>query len=390
MKRPSQVIHIAFAKQIASFLLALAALFLRVWRAFVARRAPESSRPTVLLIEPFGLGDVISHEPLIRALRGHGVEVTLCARAEWRPLFPDLRWVNSEIAWGRHARADKYVLSDYLSPEFRKCFRELRAAARGAIGIDTRGDIRSVLLLYLAGCRQVITLSHYLGSDLKMPSFVGQIVESSAELRRWELNLRFAAALQASGNVPGPPTFPHFIARHKDGARRTAGLIPIAPWKGKWWPEAKWRALVAQLVARGIKPAGLCGPGQRDLTRQQLGNGIDAIECGSVAEWANRLQQFAFIVTLDTGPMHVSDALGIPVVALFGQGSLPLWAPSHPQSIVVSHQSENDFRICAPIEAHTAHGEEFMRRISVEEVLAAVDRIIAGQAHAARGVTAGP
>src|SRR5258705_9643547 len=57
MTRPSQVIHIAFAKQIASFLLALAALFLRGWRKFVFRRALEPGRRTVLLIEPFGLGD---------------------------------------------------------------------------------------------------------------------------------------------------------------------------------------------------------------------------------------------------------------------------------------------------------------------------------------------
>src|SRR4051794_40180727 len=101
MTRPSQVIHIAFAKQAASFLLALAALLLRLWRKFVFPRAPQPSRPSVLLIEPFGLGDVISYEPLIRTLRGHGREVIFCAPAEWRALFPDVRWVNSAIAWGR-------------------------------------------------------------------------------------------------------------------------------------------------------------------------------------------------------------------------------------------------------------------------------------------------
>jgi ADP-heptose:LPS heptosyltransferase len=75
--------------------------------------------------------------------------------------------------------------------------------------------------------------------------------------------------------------------------------------------------------------------------------------------------------------MHLNDAIGRPVVALFGQGSLPLWAPTHPDSVVVTHQGDPDFRLLAPTEANTASGEEFMRRISVAEVLKAVVGLMA-------------
>jgi ADP-heptose:LPS heptosyltransferase len=73
--------------------------------------------------------------------------------------------------------------------------------------------------------------------------------------------------------------------------------------------------------------------------------------------------------------MHLADALGIPVIALFGQGKLPLWAPSGQQSRIVTHQDDPDFFLCHPIEENTAFARQFMDRISVAEVLAAVEAL---------------
>jgi ADP-heptose:LPS heptosyltransferase len=73
--------------------------------------------------------------------------------------------------------------------------------------------------------------------------------------------------------------------------------------------------------------------------------------------------------------MHLADALGIPVVALFGQGRLPLWAPSGRRSCLISHQSDPDFQLCHPIDTNAHLGRKFMSRISVEEVLSALKRL---------------
>ena len=376
MKRAAQVIHIGLAKRFGSFLLALIALLWRLVRHFTPRRA--GAERTVLILEPFGLGDVITHEPLIRALQANGVTVTFCARPEWRTLFPNVRWVDSKIAWGRHSRAEKYPLSAYVGREFRSLLRELSSAARGTTGVDTRGDIRSVVLLYLAGCRRVITLSNYLGSDLIMPSFAGELIPFSPNLRRWELNLRFAERLGANTHGITPPMFPH-LKRDEVAMNRQAALIPIAPWQGKWWQPDKWQAVVAGLLARGLTCTGLCGPGQSELARQQLGESIAMIECESLVDWAQQLQQFECLITLDTGPMHLADALDVPLAGLFGQGQLPLWAPGDTHSIVISHQSDPDFQVCAPIEANSACGREFMGRIAPDEVLQAIDKILANK-----------
>jgi hypothetical protein len=50
-------------------------------------------------------------------------------------------------------------VAEYLKRQFRELLGQLRKAGRGCVGVDTRGDIRSIILLYLAGCRRVVTLS---------------------------------------------------------------------------------------------------------------------------------------------------------------------------------------------------------------------------------------
>jgi ADP-heptose:LPS heptosyltransferase len=373
MTRAAQVIRISPVKRLASFCLALVAFGLRVMRRLTTRR-PRGRAGSVLILEPFGMGDVVTHEPLVRALEAHGCDITFCARPEFRVLFPELKWIDSAIAWGLHARGAKYPFQAYLSPAFRQFFGELRAAARGSVGVDTRGDIRSVLLLYLAGCRQVLTLSNYLGSDLAVPRFAASRIPFSPELRRWESNVLFAQPFGDELEGISPPSFPHLQIPSEDSWDRVA-LIAVAPWKGKWWLPERWQAVVASLRARHVSCTGLCGPGQTPLAQEQLGDGVPIMECGTIEEWARELQNYSYVITLDTGPMHLADALGLPVIALFGQGLLPLWAPSHPGSIVVMHQDDADFRVCAPIEANTASGEEFMHRIKVEEVLAAAERL---------------
>ena len=66
----------------------------------------------------------------------------------------------------------------------------------------------------------------------------------------------------------------------------------------------------------------------------------------------------------------------LTVIALFGQGKLPLWAPSGPNSVVIAHQDDPDFYVCHPIDENAHLGQKFMNRITVEEVLAAAERII--------------
>jgi ADP-heptose:LPS heptosyltransferase len=369
----NQLIQISPWKRLASSGLYLVAMCLRLlngWRKENPRR--------VLVLEPVGLGDMVGFTPLIRELLAREYEVVICSKPEWRALYPDQprqTWIDVRLPWTSHNERVKYQLGLYFKDPTRGDLRRMRAAAPGAIGIDTRGDIRSVILLYWAGCRRVISLSNYLGSDLTMWPIAAEIIPFDNQVRRWELNVQFLRALDPYFNPihVDPPRLHHLINKFP---RPRVGLMPIAPWAGKLWPRDRWIAVAGHLQEKGWEVVGLCGPKQTESGRAQLGPNIPMIECGSVESWSREFNQCAFVITIDSGPMHLADAMDVPVIALFGQGKLPLWAPSGQDSIVLAHQDDPDFYVCHMLDEYIPLGQKFMNRITVEEVLAAANSII--------------
>ncbi len=366
-----QLIHVGWKRRLGGLGLGVVAGAVSLAR----RGTPEGKRAVIL--EPFGMGDVISLEPLVRQLRAAGWHVQLAARPAWRELFPPGTldgWCDFTAPWSRYESGQKYRLGSLFGAELRESRARLREAASGAVGIDTRGDVRSVQLLWLAGCRQLWTLDRYLGTDLAVPRSAASLLPTDLKLPRWRLNLSAFAALTSQPAAERAPDLRHLIpAGLKSGQRRVA-LIPVAPWRGKLWEREKWRELSTKLRAQGWEVAVLCGPQQTSLAREAIGEPLSVTECDSLDRWVSELAGSSLVITLDTGPMHLAAALAVPLVALFGQGLLPLWTPPGEPSLVVSHQTDADFKPCHPLEENWEQGARFMRRISVAEVLSAVER----------------
>lgn len=363
------VIHIGLKRKLAGRAMALCAAV-----AARLRRESGSVRRAVIL-EPYGMGDLISLEPLVHQLRSLDWQVHVAAQPAWRELFPASRvdgWCDFTAPWGNYATEKKYLLGELFGAELRASRQRLRAAAAGAVGIDPRGDVRSVLALWLAGCRQVWSLDSYLGTDLPMSGIAASRFPVDPRIPRWQMNLGFLSALTNQPYTERAPDFRHLISPGLRPVEQRVVLIPVAPWRGKLWEPKNWRELIAKLQAQGWKPLGLCGPRQTAETRGALGEEAPIIECVCPTDWVRELAQSRLAVTLDTGPMHLAAALGVPLVALFGQGVLPLWAPAGQSSVVVSHQADPDFRLCHPLEENWPHGARFMSRITVDEVLAGV------------------
>jgi ADP-heptose:LPS heptosyltransferase len=276
------------------------------------------------------------------------------------------------LPWSSYNSKSKYKLNRYISKNFFVFLSQIRSVGKGSIGIDTRGDIRSVLLLYLAGCTRVITLSHYLGSDLEVLPGAAERVPYSYGLRRWELNLEFLGRLGVERKAVMPPDLKRFITAEKTNR---LGIIPVAPWRGKLWIPERWNELIEICQRRGLEAFVLCGPGQMSDARNQTGGNVEVFECGRLEDWLEKLSACSVVVSLDSGPMHLADSIGVPVIALFGQGVLPLWAPSGNQSIVLEHQDNPEFFQCHPIEQNAHLGQKFMSWINVGEVIHALERL---------------
>lgn len=373
-------IKIGFPRRIAALGLCLLAVALRLFRALHRASVGRDKSRHILILEPFGMGDIVSLEPLVRILNRKGFRVHVCAQSAWRSVLPGdyvSTWLDSKIPWTSYNVKKKYKWQAIYGPEFRGFLKDLQAAGKGAIGFDTRGDIRSVLLLYLAGCRVVYTLSHYLGSNLKVFPLAARIVNTQNDLPRWRLNLKFlhAIGITIDNNVV-PPSVNHLIARNTLSESHTVVLIPIAPWPGRSWGQTKWRKLVQKISNIGLNSVGLCGPGQMEYAKPALDDAVKVEECAQVEDWVHRLQTASAVITVNTGPMHLADAMGKPLVGIDGPSKLPLWAPSGLRNRVVHHQDRIKCAPCHQISLHPKCGYECMQQIQVDEVFNALQEVL--------------
>ena len=334
------------------------------------RRLPASAEePGLFLFEPFGLGDAISLQPLVRALCEAGRRVTVGTRPEWFPVFPPhplLTLAPCVPPWADRDERGKYRS---LGARLRTFLPELRRHAGGLVGIDPRGDIRAVLALYAAGCVRVETLTRYFAAnDCAVLPGAAHRRAVDRGVPRWRLNGVFAPDLPLR-----PPSLAHLAPEEAPrGRERPVALIPMTPWVGKRWTPEGWRAVAKGLRARSLEPVALCGPGEEDAVRALFADDSLAVRpCGDVRAWVRELAGCRAAIAVNTGPMHIASACGLPVVLLEGSSRLPLWEPPCGRFAVVEHQDEVDCAPCHQVGDCRRCGCRCMRTIGADEVLAA-------------------
>jgi heptosyltransferase-1 len=159
------------------------------------------------------------------------------------------------------------------------------------------------------------------------------------------------------------------------GMERFAILNPAGGWPGKLWRAESFGAVARGLRDRGLPSLVTWGPGEEDLAARRA----FATTLMEYVELARRAQ---LVVAGDTGPLHLACAVGTPVVALFGPTDPARNGPFSPADLVVRPPS---------IEAAARRGRyrvegAVMDEISVEQVLAAIDRRLAPDGAAVHAV----
>ncbi|MBQ3059210.1 MAG: glycosyltransferase family 9 protein [Desulfovibrio sp.] len=129
-------------------------------------------------------------------------------------------------------------------------------------------------------------------------------------------------------SVPGQE-WPHMGITRPRGMNGTRiGLVLGASEPGKH-PDAQfWARLAQKLMAEGLVPIFLGGPSEKNLGQQvaALCQCPEANLCGrlSLDETAALMRGLALCITPDTGPMHLADWLGVPVLNL-SMGPVEAW-----------------------------------------------------------------
>jgi len=262
---------------------------------------------------PNWLGDVVIAIPLLRAIRASrpDAEITLVARGRFEPIL-GLSGAADRIVslpsggcgsflemWRRRREYPDCYL---LFPTSQRCDLEAwltRCPQR--FGVLRQGRRRPLLT-----CRWSVP-----------PSFDER---SRHQVEFWEEYLRAFGLASAPdfSPLPAPPAEP---------AKDTLEIGLICGSENspeKRWPVSHWRELITRLSASrpGIFFSLLGTANDRPITgavAAGFGPSVaDLAGTTDMAGFAARLARCRLLVSNDTGGMHLANALGVPVVALFG------------------------------------------------------------------------
>ena len=335
---------------------------------------PEDTRP-ILIIPYMWIGDFVRGQTVVRVLneRWPNRPVDILATSLCAPLVDYMPGVRAGVIWnlprGRLALGDQWALA-----------AQLRERGYGTALVMPR-TWKSAIAPALAG----------------IPERVGFVGEARfGLLNRWRWGEKALprmidqkASLALPQGTPPPAEWPEpqlrvpaeEIARwrqaHGLGTGPVIALAPGSVGSGKRWTyyaEAArllaghgidcWvvggpgeKSLAAEIVAAG-------GPRVRDLTGDDLRNGVLAMAAATVA------------ISNDSGLMHVAAALGTPTLGIFGPTSPYHWAPLNPLAATIQTKTTVPCQPChRPV--CTMNDHRCMRDIPASDVVTIAERVLA-------------
>jgi heptosyltransferase-2 len=279
---------------------------------------PELRKSKLLVIELWGLGDLVLAIPFLQA-SSQRFEVTLIAKPYGQPLgsqfFPLVKVIAFVAPWTAFRR--KYRLFSWPWGEI---FRLRNRVVQGAfdLGLSARWDPREHLLLRFLGIRKRFGFPRQ-GS---MMLLTDSLTRPGPEAHRYEYWRTAGRAL----NLDLPPR-----EKMRMAIRQPGDIVVVhtgAGHKVRVWPLDRYRNLVAKLRRENYGVTVLCDADQHAWWQSAGEKEVAAPQ--TIEELSAALRQAGAFVGNDSGPGHLAAHIGVPTFTLFGS-AVPEWfAPLHP------------------------------------------------------------
>lgn len=147
-------------------------------------------------------------------------------------------------------------------------------------------------------------------------------------------------------------------------------LSPGGGWRSKCWPAERYGKLALRIQEEfQVRCVINAGPGEEDLVKAVLAAAETSRPfpySGSLGQLMALLKNARAVVAGDTGPLHVADALGTPVVAIFGPTDPARNGPYQKSGVVLRWEG------AATTYKRGSEPDESLLHISVEEAMSAL------------------
>ena len=278
-------------------------------------------KPNLLIIELWGLGDLVIATPFLRAA-SERYAVTLLAKPYAKDLqvrlWPEIEVLPFVAPWTAFER--KYQLWKWPWREMLR-LRKRIALRRFDAGLSARWDPRDHFLL-----RAMRVQTRYGFPRMHSQKFLTHPqIKPAPRDHRYEYWRILARAL----NLSLPPRDAIPLPRS-----RANGTILIHSGAGqpvRVWPLGHYQHLVQQLRERKYRVVVACDPDQLEWWRRTGEPSV--VMPRTVNELVSLIDEAGVFIGNDSGPGHLAAFCGVPTFSFFGP-QLPEWfAPLHPAAI---------------------------------------------------------
>jgi len=298
--------------------------------------------------------------------------------------FPDARvdWVV-DPKWARllegNSTIDEAISLDRKSAgKILAGIGKLRAAKYDCV-IDFQALYKSALIALASGApRRIGFPRSYAREGLASLFYTDRIDPQGAHKVEHNLTL-----VEAAGAKKFTPRFPLAIYPQDEEittaelARNGIGdffvLNPGGGWRSKCWPAPRYGELHRRLTDHyGWRGVVSFGPGEEGLAKEVIDAAGDrppvAIPLG-IGPLMALVRRAEFIVSADTGPLHLASALGAPVIGLYGPTDPARNGPFSSDDVVIRnlHASATTYQ-------RGKYDSPAMLSITVDQVVDAVER----------------
>lgn len=331
-----------------------------------------------------GVGDIVAASPALEALHARypQASITAMVRPHLRGLVEGNPAVSDVLPFGSGSLLDRLRFLQALRKRRFDLWVDLHTPTYNTMTSNTRHFLRNAFLMRFAGARfrrayASPGLVRHLTHPLPEPT-----LEELQRLNIVELTLPLAWP------QPGRTYRKHFTVVPGDrkwaadalpGDTRRIGLYFGTRQPAKLWPQSSVATLTRRILAQ-IPDAELVliGDGTDVERARALLEALGPAQLTRIRDFTGRasfgqsgalMQRCSAMVSSDSGPMHMADAMDVPMVALFSSHNHPaIWRPVNPRSIVIHHEIE-----CGPCFLATCPvGNRCMGNISPDEVFAAL------------------
>jgi len=354
-------------------------------------RSPAEEIPrSILIVKLSAIGDVIQTLPMAEAMKRQ---------------YPDARidWVVEEDASAlllHHPVINRVIISrrkswvkKALKPggfwrtlrEVGRFIRELRSRRYDWV-IDNHGIFKSGLLVLLSRGRRKIGFQASAGiADVGSYFFTHErykplSIERHALERYLDLVSQLGVPTDSTAfHLPVPPDAvkrAEVMLREKGfDSHPLVVLHPMAKWETKQWPAEKFARLVYALGQRKASVVMTGSPqdeGPIGEIIQRMGDSVEVLNLAGKTDLMELAAIFSLsdlVLSPDTGPMHLAAAVKAPLIALFGPTAPWRTGPYGNNSAIIRKDLP-----CSPCFKKKCRTMECMDSISVEEVLATVEK----------------